>query len=153
MKKKQRPAPPFDVRKVIRAAMEAALEEPPQPVVPTKKKKKGLSGGRAVLLGAGLFTAGRVLVSGRGGGLVDSVKERVSDLGVELPGKGPDDEDLDEEELLDEPEDAADDLVEDEEPEEEEPEEEEAEEEELEDEGPANGGAPERQPRRQRRGR
>jgi outer membrane biosynthesis protein TonB len=160
--KKPQQTPPFDVRKVIRAAMEAALEEPATPRVQPHKRRVG--GGRAVILGAGLFTAGRLLVKARGHDLVGSVRDRVADLGVDLPGKAPAEPELDEEELLDEPEELLDepeDLLDEEEeepePEDEEPDEDEEpeaeEDEDLEDQEPSNGSAPERKPRRQRRGR
>jgi hypothetical protein len=143
MKRSKSKAPAVDIRKVIRAAAEAALEEPstPQP----QAKKRRLSGGRAVLIGAGAVTAGRLLVRGRGGGLVNSLQDRLSGLGVDLPGKPKVDPDLDED-LVDEPEEVIDDLV-DEEPEateDEEPDE---------DEEPSDGGAPERRVRGKRRGR
>jgi hypothetical protein len=123
--------PPVDIRKVLRAAAEAALEEPAPPVRP---KKRRLSTGRALLLGAGAVTAGRILTR-RGEGLLPSLRDRVADLGAQ-----PDDEaeepDLEAEEdveALEEEPDA-------------EPEEE------LDEEPQSNGGEPEKRPR-QRTGR
>lgn len=143
MKKPKPKAPPLDVRKIIRAAAEAALEEAPAEG-PTKKRR--LSGGRAVMLGAGLFTAGRLVVGGRGGALVNSLQDRLVGLGEELAGNKPDDVELDDEELVDEPEEEIGDLVDDDP--------EAAENEDVDEaEEASNGGAPERQPRRQRRGR
>ncbi len=147
-----------DIRKIIRAAAEAALEEPSTPDVEPKKKRR-LSGRRAVLLGAGAVTAGRLLMRGRGRGVVNSLQDRLARLGVELPDKPSADPEVDEEEPVDVDQEV-DDAVDQEEPEaeleEDEPtaaEDEPPEDEELEDEEPSNGGAPERQPRRQRRGR
>ena len=141
MKKKQS-TPPVDVRKVIRAAMEAALDEPPAQV-PTKKRRRLLSGRRVVVLGAG---AGAYAVArGRGGALVKSVQDRVESLGVDLPGKAPVEPDLDADGLVDDPKGAVDDLVGDGP-------------EASEDEAPKprkarSGGARQRQPRQQQRGR
>lgn len=74
---KQSKTPPVDLRKVIRAAAEAALEEPTPAVKP---KKRRLSAGRALLLGAGAVIAGRTLASQRGNGLVQSLQDRLADL-------------------------------------------------------------------------
>ena len=120
--------PPVDIRKVLRAAAEAALEEPPSPV---KSKKRRLSTGRALLLGAGVVTAGRVLAR-RGDGLLPSLQGRLADLGAE-PDADVEEPDLEDDEAL-----------------EEEPEVEP--EDELDEEPQSNGGEPEKRPR-QRAGR
>jgi hypothetical protein len=88
-----------DVRRVIQAAVEAALEEPPP------RKKHRLTGGKALLLGAGLMTAGKLAVGPRGRDALDSLRQRVGELaGIDEDADGvPDDEDL-EEELDDEEE-------------------------------------------------
>jgi hypothetical protein len=107
--KKKKP-PPVDIRKVIRAAAEAALEEPEADVRPKKRRH---SGRRAVMLGAGLVAAGRLLAGGRGGALLGSVQHRLAGLGVEVPGKVPVEPELDADELVDEPVEEIDDLGED----------------------------------------
>jgi hypothetical protein len=142
--KKGKSTAPFDVRKVIRAAMEAALEEPASEV-PVTKKKRFRSGRRVVLLGAGVYAGGRAVASGRGADVIKSLQDRVAGLGVDLRGKVPTEPNLDEEELVDAPAAAVDDLVGDEsEP--------------SEDVGSKrkkakNGGAAQRRPQRQQRGR
>jgi hypothetical protein len=109
MKKKK--TPPVDIRKVIRAAAEAALEEPG---TDTKSTKRRLSTGRAVILGAGLVAAGRLAASARGSNVVSSLQERLDDLGAKLRPDA-EDEDVDadvdgqlpeepEEDLVEEPE-------------------------------------------------
>jgi hypothetical protein len=70
----------IDMRRVVLAAVQAALEEPdPGAGRQKKKKKKRLSGGRAVLIGAGLMTAGRLAASGRGRGMLESLQQRLVD--------------------------------------------------------------------------
>jgi hypothetical protein len=111
----------IDLRRVVLAAVQAALEEP-DPGPAKKQRKKRLSGGRAVLIGAGLMTAGRLAAAGRGRGMLESLQER---LGDQDP---PDDESFDadaDEEFEDDPEAEGADLDEDEPLEEEEDEEEE----------------------------
>ncbi len=135
---KKQKAPPVDIRKVLRAAAEAALEEPAAEVRP---KRRHLRAGRTVVLGAGALAAGRLLVRGRQIGLLNSIEERLAGLGVEVPGKPPVEPELDDEELVDE---AADEVPDDEL---------ELAEEEGSAEEPSDGGAPRRQPRRKGRGR
>ena len=108
LKMKKKKPPPVDIRKVIRAAAEAALEEPEADVRPKKRRH---SGRRAVMLGAGLVAAGRLLAGGRGGALLGSVQDRLAGLGVEVPGKTPVDPELDADELVDEPVEEIDDLA------------------------------------------
>lgn len=91
---------PFDVRRVLRAAMEAALEEPPP--LPTKKKKRRLPAGRALILGAGLATAGRLAASQRGQALLGSVRHGVSEVTNRDDGDEDLDHDVDPREELDE---------------------------------------------------
>jgi hypothetical protein len=66
---------PIDKRRLVIAALEAALDEaradPP-------KKRHGGAGG-ALLIGAGLFTAGRFALSGRGRGLLEAIQQRLPD--------------------------------------------------------------------------
>jgi hypothetical protein len=91
---------PIDIRRVIRAAVEAALEDP----VPQPRRKRRLSGGRALLVGAGLMTAGKLAASSRGREIFGTIRHRVEDiedrvLGADddLPG---DEEEFDEEDEL-----------------------------------------------------
>jgi hypothetical protein len=114
---------PIDLRRPLRAAIEAALDE--ALADPPKKKRHGGTG-RALLIGAGLFTAGRLVVGGRGRDMLQAIQQRVPDLGqASADGDQPqDDEDFDEygdepedeadEEFDEEPEDEADEDVEDE---------------------------------------
>jgi hypothetical protein len=153
----------IDVTKIIQAAAEAALDGQgagPQQQ-PEKGKRKGLTGPRALLLGAGVYTAGRVLVRARGGGLVGGLQERLADFeDRHLTGE---DEDLSDDEGFDEGEDfddeedeePEDEYDEDEEPEDEEEaepqgeyDEEEPEDDELEDEEAEDEAEAEERPRR-----
>src|SRR5947209_6256025 len=141
----------IDMTRVIQAAAEAALEGRGSSSPPSKssgkEKKRGLSVPRAFLIGAGIVTAGRLVVGSRGRDMLENLQERLIEFEHEhfdtFDGEEPEaeededfqDEDLDEEDY-DEPE-AEDDLDEgDEEPEAEEGEEPEAEEDEDFDEEP-----------------
>jgi len=112
---------PIDMRRVIRAAVDAALEEP----VPQPRRKRRLSTGRALLIGAGLITAGKLAASSRGREVFGALRDRVEGVEDRLPGSDEDlledEEELDEQEELDaeeeEPQDeAVDDEFEGEEP-------------------------------------
>jgi hypothetical protein len=76
---------PVDMRRVIRAAVDAALEDP----VPQPQRKRRLSGGRVLLLGAGLMTAGKVAASSRGAEVFGTIRDRMED--VQHTFLGPDD--------------------------------------------------------------
>jgi len=91
---------PIDVERIVRAAAEAVLEGQDSQTrqASAKTKRKRLSGPRALMIGAGLFTAGRLLVRGRGLGLIDELQERLSDYESRFLG-----EDQEEDEELDEP--------------------------------------------------
>jgi hypothetical protein len=67
---------PIDMRRVIRAAVEAALEDP----VPRPRRKRRLSTGRALLVGAGLITAGKLATSSRGREVFGTLRDRVEDI-------------------------------------------------------------------------
>jgi hypothetical protein len=75
----------IDTRRVIMAAVEAALDDvisaAPKPDKKKKKKekKRGLPAGRAVLLGAGAVTAARLAASPKARELAGSVQERLAD--------------------------------------------------------------------------
>lgn len=67
---------PVDMRRVIRAAVDAALEDP----VPQPQRKSRLSGGRVLLLGAGLMTAGKLAASSRGREVFGTIRDRMEDV-------------------------------------------------------------------------
>jgi hypothetical protein len=75
----------IDTRRVILAAVEAALDDvmTAAPGKPGKKKKKekkrGLPAGRALMLGAGAVTAVRLAASPRARDMAGSVQERLAD--------------------------------------------------------------------------
>ena len=73
---------PIDMRRVIRAAVEAALEDP----APKPRRKRRLSSGRAFLVGAGLMTVGKLATSARGRELFGTIKDRVADTEDRLRG-------------------------------------------------------------------
>jgi hypothetical protein len=109
---------------LVRKAATAALRSSTGPKKrPEKRKRSRLPPGRALLLGAGLMTAGRWLVRGRGGHITETVQQWMDEVVEELEGDGqPDEEEYTEEdeehedEELDEgqPEDEADEDFEDE---------------------------------------
>jgi hypothetical protein len=84
------------MRRVIRAAVDAALEDPaPQP-----RRKRRLLRGRTLVVGAGLMTAGKLAASSRGREVFGTIRERVEDL--EDKFLGPDDDLIDDEGEVDE---------------------------------------------------
>ena len=89
---------PVDMRRVIRAAVDAALEDP----VPQPQRKRRLLGGRGLLLGAGLMTAGKLAVSSRGREVFGTIMDRMED--VQDKFLGPDDELVEDAGALDEQE-------------------------------------------------
>jgi hypothetical protein len=66
---------PIDMRRPMIAAIQAALDE--VKAEPPKKKRHGVGAGGALLVGAGLYTAGRVVTRGRGRGLIDALEQRL----------------------------------------------------------------------------
>ncbi len=72
---------PIDLQRILEAAARAALEEPAQAAraVPKRKKKRRLSTGRAMLVGAGLLTAGRVVLRHQGRDVLGRVQQRLAD--------------------------------------------------------------------------
>ena len=111
---------PIDMRRPMIAAIQAALDE--VQAEPPKKKRHGVGASRALLLGAGLYTAGRVVARGHGRGLIDAIEQRLphqqDGSGDDEPEDDASDEDLyeDEDDEFDEdaPEDQADQEPEDE---------------------------------------
>jgi hypothetical protein len=67
-----------DMRRIALAAVNAAFDQQEQSA--GKAKRSRLSGMRPLLIGAGLMTAGRVALSGRGRGLLDSLEGRLTEL-------------------------------------------------------------------------
>lgn len=101
----------MDFDRIIQAAAEAALQgknsAQQSPQDGGKSKRKGLTAPRALLIGAGVYTAGRLLVGSRGRDMVDNLQQRLASFESDLLGGGEqdDEEDFDEdEELDDEPE-------------------------------------------------
>jgi hypothetical protein len=94
-----------DLSRIIQAAAQAALDDSsqsPMQQVSQKAKNKGMSTPRALLIGAGLFTAGRVLVRNRSAGLVEALQRRLD----EFEGEHGESEDAyeEDEEFAEEPE-------------------------------------------------
>jgi hypothetical protein len=91
---------PIDMRRPLIAAIQAALDEVQNE--PPTKKHRGAGAGKALLIGAGLYTAGRVAVRARGGGMMDAIQQRLPDLGGsdddQDDGDDVDDEEFDDEE-------------------------------------------------------
>jgi hypothetical protein len=95
-----------DLSKIIQAAAEAALDDGSQnrkEQASEKVKRKGLSMPRSLLVGAALFTAGRVLVRVSGRDLVEGLQQRLEDFEAQFPTED-DDEPEDEYEDEGEPE-------------------------------------------------
>lgn len=106
----------FDVQRVVEAAARAALEDgDPGQRQPTPRRRR-LSAPRALLIGAGLLTAGRLVASSRGRDLVEALEERLDDFRERQLGGRDDDEYEDD---YDEPEDEDEDEPENEDDEEE----------------------------------
>jgi hypothetical protein len=66
-------------QRIVIAAAQAAIDEA-RAAPPPRSKKRALSAGRAVLLGAGLVTAGRVAAGPRARQLFDGLAERIENL-------------------------------------------------------------------------
>jgi hypothetical protein len=79
----------IDMRKAVLAVAEAALADN-RPSAP-EKPKPHLSTGHAVLLGAGLMTAGRFIASSRGRQVLASIQEFVAEERLKLQADDQDD--------------------------------------------------------------
>jgi hypothetical protein len=66
-------------QRIVIAAAQAAIDEARATPQPRPKKRK-LSAGRAMLLGAGLMTAGKIAAGGRGRHLLGGLADRIEDL-------------------------------------------------------------------------
>jgi hypothetical protein len=98
-----------DLNRILQAAAKAVLEDQaPDSGGRSSKKSKGLTAPRALLIGAGVFTAGRLLVRGRANGLVEGIQQRLADFtdqdaeGYDEGEEDFDEEDFDEDEPYDE---------------------------------------------------
>jgi hypothetical protein len=69
----------IDVRRVIRAAADAALDAALEDPVPPPGRKRRISAGRALLMGAGVMTAGKLAASSRGREVFGTLRDRVED--------------------------------------------------------------------------
>ena len=85
----------IDMRRVAEAAIEAAIKEA---TLGPKPKKRRLSTGRALLVGAGLATAGRIAAGPKAREMFGRVRERIAD--ADLFGEEPSDEVTDDDEEL-----------------------------------------------------
>jgi hypothetical protein len=68
----------LDLQRVAKAVVDAALQQPEAPP-DVKKPRRGLSGGRAVLVGAGLVTAARVITGPKGREMLESLQQRIEE--------------------------------------------------------------------------
>ena len=134
---------PMDLSHIIQAAAEAALRDQGSPQQAKNKsndkKRKGLTAPRALLLGAGMFTVGRLVVGSRGRHVLEDLQERLAIY--ESEHFGPDGQEGDEaleedDEFEEEPEDYEDEEPEGEYDQDEEPEGEDDEDEEPDEERP-----------------
>src|SRR5438067_906169 len=67
-----------DLQRVVKAAVDALLQQPTaQPDV--KKPRRRLSGGRALLIGAGVVTAGRLVAGPKGREMLESLQQRIEE--------------------------------------------------------------------------
>ena len=72
---------PIDTQRILEVAAKTAVEQAAQAAPASRKaKKRRLSTGRAMLLGAGLATAGRLVVSHKGRDILGLVQERIGDF-------------------------------------------------------------------------
>ena len=74
-------------QRIVIAAAQAAIDEA-RAAPPPKAKKRKLSGGRAVLLGAGLVTAGRIAAGPRARQLLGGLADRIEDLEERFSANG-----------------------------------------------------------------
>jgi hypothetical protein len=105
-----------DLNRILQAAAQAVLEDQASGSNErSPKKRKGLTTPRAMLIGAGMFTAGRLLVRGRSNGLVESLQERLTpDQDEDADDYVEDDEEFEDEEPYDEADEGPDDEYDDE---------------------------------------
>lgn len=75
-------------QRILIAAAQAAIDEARSIPQPPPKKKRSLPAGRAVLLGAGLVTVGRVAVGPRARQLLGGLADRFEDLEERFSANG-----------------------------------------------------------------
>lgn len=82
----------IDLQRILESAAKAAVEQGAQAASESRKpKKRRLSTGRAMLLGAGLATAGQVVISRKGRDMLSRVQRQIADS--RWVDREPDDED------------------------------------------------------------
>ena len=74
-------------QRIVIAAAQAAIDEA-RSTPPQRPKKRKLSAGRAVVLGAGLVTAGRIVAGPRARQLLGGLADRVEDLEARFTSDG-----------------------------------------------------------------
>ncbi len=71
---------PIDLQRILESAAKAAVEQAAQAAPGSRKpKKRRLSTGQAMLLGAGLATAGRLVVTHKGRDMLRRVQGQIAD--------------------------------------------------------------------------
>ncbi|HET6865550.1 MAG TPA: hypothetical protein VFH80_06490 [Solirubrobacteraceae bacterium] len=88
----------IDLQRILEAAARAAVEEQAKAASASRKtKKRRLSTGRAMLLGAGLATAGRLVVGHKGRDVLGRAQEWIADFKSPQPGEPEEAEDYEDE--------------------------------------------------------
>jgi hypothetical protein len=88
----------IDINRILQAAAEAVLEgqDSGRGQQPSEKASgKGLTAPRALLIGAGAYTVGRLLVRARAGGLTETLQQRLAEYESRLL-RGEDEGDIEE---------------------------------------------------------
>jgi hypothetical protein len=70
---------PIDIGRIVVAAIEAATQPQQPPAPPPKSRKPRLSTGKAMLVGAGVVTAGRLIAGPKAREMLGSVQQRITD--------------------------------------------------------------------------
>ena len=71
---------PIDIQRILESAAKTAVEQGAQAArAPSKPEKRRLSTGKAMLLGAGLATAGRLVVTHKGRDMLRRVQRQIAD--------------------------------------------------------------------------
>jgi hypothetical protein len=79
---------PSRAQRIALAAAQAAIDEARSTPQPAPKKKRSLPAGRAVLLGAGLVTVGRVAAGPRARQLLGGLADRIEGLEERFSANG-----------------------------------------------------------------
>jgi len=92
----------IDTGRVLTAAAQAAVEDAvAQQRARRRSRRRRLPAARALLIGAGAVTAGRLAARGRGRALLGSLGDRLADIEARLGGEEPEAPAVDEEEAED----------------------------------------------------